>query len=116
MSDEKREYGQQGPRCEHSDPAFFWPLGKDSTPDEMNTSYGPRIDADRWDFPDGIDLFAPVGTPVHAWRMAWCIVPGRRIRRGDARAWEGLASRQQACTAESGTEVWYRRRARAEMT
>jgi hypothetical protein len=46
---------------------FIWPLGKSpDTPDEMNTSYGPRIDADRWDFHDGIDLPAPVGTPVHA--------------------------------------------------
>ena len=35
-------------------------------PDEMNTSYGPRIDADRWDFHDGIDLPAAVGTPIHA--------------------------------------------------
>jgi hypothetical protein len=48
-------------------PQFIWPLGKSPvTPDEMNTSYGPRIDADRWDFHDGIDLPAPVGTPVHA--------------------------------------------------
>ena len=45
---------------------FVWPLGKCSAPDEMNTSFGPRIDADRWDFHDGIDLPAPVGTPVHA--------------------------------------------------
>lgn len=46
---------------------FMWPLGKSpKTPDEMNTSYGPRIDADRWDFHDGIDLPARVGTPVHA--------------------------------------------------
>jgi hypothetical protein len=45
---------------------FVWPLGNRSDPDEMNTSYGPRIDADRWDFHDGIDLPAPVGTPIHA--------------------------------------------------
>ena len=46
---------------------FIWPLGKSpTTPDEMNTSFGPRIDADRWDFHDGIDLPARVGTPVHA--------------------------------------------------
>jgi Peptidase family M23 len=45
---------------------LIWPLNKTSTPDEMNTSYGPRIDADRWDFHDGIDLPAAVGTPVHA--------------------------------------------------
>ena len=31
---------------------FIWPLGKSpDTPDEMNTSYGPRIDADRWGLP-----------------------------------------------------------------
>ena len=47
--------------------SFIWPLGESpDTPDEMNTSFGPRIDADRWDFHDGIDLPAPVGAPVHA--------------------------------------------------
>jgi hypothetical protein len=50
----------------HSEPPFVWPLSQSTVPDEMNTSYGPRIDADRWDFHDGIDLPASIGTPVHA--------------------------------------------------
>ena len=33
---------------------------------EMNTSFGPRIDAERWDFHDGIDLPALRGRPIHA--------------------------------------------------
>ena len=45
---------------------FIWPLSNSPSPDEMNTSFGPRIDADRWDFHDGIDLPARVGTPVYA--------------------------------------------------
>src|SRR5262245_45075740 len=66
MSNEARESrqnvssGAQGP-CH-----FIWPLSNSPMPDEMNTSFGPRIDADRWDFHDGIDLTAPVGTPGHA--------------------------------------------------
>lgn len=48
------------------DQQFIWPLSRKRTPDGMNTSYGPRIDADRWDFHDGIDLPAPVGTRVFA--------------------------------------------------
>jgi hypothetical protein len=48
---------------------FIWPLsGNPTTPDEMNTSFGPRIDANRWDFHDGIDLPAAIGTPVYAIR------------------------------------------------
>jgi Peptidase family M23 len=50
---------------ETSNPHFIWPLSKSLVPDEMNTSFGPRIDADRWDFHDGIDLPAAVGTPVY---------------------------------------------------
>ena len=45
---------------------FIWPIGRSFIPDEMNTSYGPRIDEDEWDFHDGIDLPAAVGTPVYA--------------------------------------------------
>jgi hypothetical protein len=48
--------------------SYLWPLSGSTTPDEMNTSFGPRIDADRWDFHDGIDLPALPGTPVHAMR------------------------------------------------
>ncbi len=66
MSKETQPSRQNVASCEPENLPFLWPLGKTSTPDEMNTSYGPRIDADRWDFHDGIDLPAAVGTPVHA--------------------------------------------------
>jgi hypothetical protein len=67
MSNETKDTHQKVSPCDQSDAHFIWPLSKSpTTPDEMNTSYGPRIDADRWDFHDGIDLPAPVGTPVHA--------------------------------------------------
>jgi murein DD-endopeptidase MepM/ murein hydrolase activator NlpD len=53
--------------CTRDAGSFIWPLSKSpETPDEMNTSFGSRIDADRWDFHDGIDLPAAAGTPVHA--------------------------------------------------
>jgi Peptidase family M23 len=47
---------------------YVWPLSNSTTPDEMNTSFGPRINRDQWDFHDGIDLPAPIGTHVHAMR------------------------------------------------
>ena len=66
MSNETRVARQKvtpvGQRASH----FIWPLGRTATPDQMNTSYGPRIDSDRWDFHDGIDLPASVGTPIYA--------------------------------------------------
>ena len=55
---------------------FIWPISKSPIPDEMNTSYGPRIDSDRWDFHDGIDLPASVGTPIYA--MADGVVQDRK--------------------------------------
>jgi hypothetical protein len=66
MRHEVRDSRQQVVSSAQSPCHFIWPLSKSPTADEMNTSFGPRIDADRWDFHDGIDLPAPVGTPVHA--------------------------------------------------
>jgi hypothetical protein len=67
MNHKTRDFGRKTSSSAQSDAPFIWPLGKSpTTPDEMNTSFGPRIDADRWDFHDGIDLPAAVGTPVHA--------------------------------------------------
>jgi hypothetical protein len=37
-------------------PSYIWPLSGSTTPNEMNTSFGPRIDQDRWDFHDGNEL------------------------------------------------------------
>jgi murein DD-endopeptidase MepM/ murein hydrolase activator NlpD len=47
---------------------YIWPLSKSSIPNEMNTSFGPRINTNRWDFHDGIDLPAYIGTKVYAMR------------------------------------------------
>jgi hypothetical protein len=48
---------------------YIWPLSKSAMPDEMNTSFGPRINGNKWDFHDGIDLPAPIGTEVYAMRQ-----------------------------------------------
>jgi hypothetical protein len=52
----------------------------------MNTSFGPRIDEDRWDFHDGIDLPAPKGTEIHAMR-------GGRVHHAGPRGTGGNSSR-----------------------
>jgi hypothetical protein len=84
---------------------FIWPLSKSGTPDEMNTSFGPRIDADKWDFHDGIDLPAPIGTPVFAMRS------GRIFRAGPGEPDEnvrGFHSRHVLIEADdaSGDKVY----------
>lgn len=48
---------------------YIWPLSKSTKPDEMNTSFGPHIDRNKWDFHDGIDLPAPIGTKVYTMRQ-----------------------------------------------
>jgi hypothetical protein len=50
---------------------FIWPLSNSPTLDEMNTSFGPRIDADRWDFHDGIDLPLPLAHRSMRKRWSW---------------------------------------------
>jgi hypothetical protein len=47
---------------------YIWPFSKSSMPNDMNTSFGPRINTDRWDFHDGIDLPAEKGTKIYAIR------------------------------------------------
>lgn len=47
---------------------YVWPLSNSAASDETNTSFGPRINRNKWDFHDGIDLPASIGTNVHAVR------------------------------------------------
>ncbi|MGH8548338.1 MAG: M23 family metallopeptidase [Methylococcales bacterium] len=64
---------------------YIWPLSKSTTPDEMNTSFRPRINKDKWDFHDGIDLPAGIGTPVHAMRAGTVYLAGPRDDRFSSR-------------------------------
>lgn len=45
---------------------FIWPLSRSIIPDLMNTSFGPRINENKRQFHEGIDLPAPLGTYVYA--------------------------------------------------
>jgi Peptidase family M23 len=83
MNNETRDYGQHISGCAPSHSHFIWPLSKSFVADEMNTSFGPRIDADRWDFHDGIDLPAAVGTPVYAMASGVVHRAGPADERGD---------------------------------
>ena len=78
-------------------PNYVWPLSNSTTPDEMNTSFGPRIDEDRWDFHDGIDLPAPIGTDVHAMR-------GGKVHHAGPGGSGGFSSRHVVVRVNDPTE------------
>jgi hypothetical protein len=59
MSNETRGSRQKVSSCDQNAPHFIRPLNKTSTLDEMNASFGPRTNRNKWDFHDGIDLPAP---------------------------------------------------------
>jgi hypothetical protein len=65
---------------------YVWPLSATTTPDETNTSFGPRVNKRAWDFHDGIDLPAAIGTPVVAMRAG-------TVHRGGPSGTHGFSSR-----------------------
>jgi hypothetical protein len=75
---------------------YIWPLSNSTTPDKMNTSFGPRINTNRWDFHDGIDLPTPVGTKVHAMR-------GGTVHRAGPGGTGGFSSRHILIEADEPT-------------
>lgn len=48
MSNEPRDSSHNVSASLQSRTHFIWPLSNSPTLDEMNTSFGPRIDADCW--------------------------------------------------------------------
>jgi Peptidase family M23 len=75
---------------------YIWPLSNSTTPDKMNTSFGPRINRNRWDFHDGIDLPTPVGTRVYAMREG-------TVHRAGAGGTGGFSSRHILIEADEPT-------------
>jgi murein DD-endopeptidase MepM/ murein hydrolase activator NlpD len=63
----------------------------------MNTSFGPRIDEDGWDFHDGIDLPAPIGTAIHAVRSG-------KVHSAGPSATRGFSSRHVVVKVNDPTE------------
>jgi Peptidase family M23 len=103
MSNETRDSGQKVSSRAQGTCHFIWPLSKSlTTPDEMNTSFGPRIDADRWDFHDGIDLPAPIGTPVHAMADGMVHRAGPADKRGSGQGFGSTHILLQVCDPTDG--------------
>ena len=72
---------------------YIWPLSKSLIANEMNTSFGPRINTNRWDFHDGIDLPAEKGTKIYAMRDG-------TVRFADAKNKDGYSSRHVVLEVE----------------
>lgn len=102
MSDETRDSRHEVSSGAQSNAHFIWPLSKSPVPDEMNTSFGPRIDADRWDFHDGIDLPAPLGTPVHAMADGVVHLSGPADKTGPGQGFGSTHVLLQVCDPTDG--------------
>jgi hypothetical protein len=63
---------------------YIWPLSKSSIPNEMNTSFGPRINTNWWNFHDGIDPPAEKGTKVYAMRGGTVCFAGKSGQDGNS--------------------------------
>ncbi len=61
---------------------YIWPLSKSSIPNDINTSFGPRINTNKWDFHDGIDLPAEKGTKIYAVRDGKVQLTGNKETNG----------------------------------
>lgn len=58
----------------------LWPLSGSCTTDEMTTSFGPRVNAGRWNFHDGIDLLDTNGVvPAGAGETVYAIYDGEVV-------------------------------------
>ena len=65
---------------------YVWPLSGTSTAPDINTSFGPRVNRQQWDFHDGIDVKAPLGTAVFAMRSG-------KVHRAGPAGTHGYSSR-----------------------
>jgi hypothetical protein len=76
---------------------YIWPLtGTSATPD-INTSFGPRVNRRQWDFHDGIDLKAPLGTVVFAMRSG-------KVHRAGPAGTHGYSSRHVVLKVDDPTD------------
>ena len=76
---------------------YIWPLSGSPIAPDMNTSFGPRVNRQQWDFHDGIDLGAPIGTLVLAMRSG-------EVFRAGAAGTHGYSSRHVVLRVDDPTD------------